>query len=99
MKLKKKYKQLIIFLLKKYFGEIGLQDFDKHNIKSIIILAPELYGDIILLTPLLKNLRTVCPSAEIIVAGVTDIIKILESDKNINRVYNIKKLSGNDKKT
>ncbi len=66
------------------------------NINSIIILAQERYGDLIVTTPLFKKLRQSFPYVEITVLGVTDIIDFLKPDKNLNFVCNIKKA---DKKT
>jgi heptosyltransferase-3 len=58
---------------------------------SIVILGQERFGDLIVLTPLIRKLRQAFPAAEIFLLGVTRMITFLSEDKNLNHVLNIKR--------
>ena len=73
------------------WGRLSKKPPPSDKIKSVIILAQERFGDIIVMTPLLRNLRKSFPTMEITVLGVTEIINILKPDGNLNLVCNIKR--------
>ena len=88
----KKYtKQAAIGIMRFIWGGLKPDPNIPPKFNSIIVLAQERYGDIIVLTPLLKKLRQSFPDADITVLGVTDIIDFLKPDKNLNFVCNIKR--------
>lgn len=61
---------------------------DPSALRSIAILAPERYGDVILLTPLLAALRNACPQAALhVVAFKRPILEFLQEDPNITRLH------------
>jgi len=87
---KKVTKQTAIELIKLIHGPVKPDQKIPQNPESIIIMAQERFGDIIVMTPLLKRLRAVYPEIKITVLGVTETINILKPDTNINLVCNIK---------
>lgn len=95
---KKCTKQAAIGIMRFIWG--GLKPDDSNipeKFNSIVLLAQERYGDIIVMTPLLKKLRQSFPDADITVLGVTDIINFLKPDKNLNFVCNIKRADSQTK--
>jgi heptosyltransferase-3 len=92
VKIKKTFKYATIVVMKYLFGIVETRKLEQNSIKSIAILAQERFGDLIALTPLLKHLRKAYPTAELVIIGVTDIIEFLKYDKNLNSVYNGKKI-------
>lgn len=87
----KKYsKQAAINIMQLRWGNRSPDLISSKKIESIIILTQERYGDIIVMTPLIRKLRASFPDLDITVLGVTDIIDILKPDKNLDLVCNIK---------
>jgi heptosyltransferase-3 len=62
------------------------------QLKSIVILAPERYGDLILLTPLLKHLNRRFPGICLTLAGVNDSVFFFLHDQHVHKLYNGKKM-------
>jgi heptosyltransferase III len=87
---KKHSKQTAINIMHLRWGRLSSNKIQSKEITSVIILAQERYGDIIVMTPLLRMLRKSFPHLDITVLGVTDIIDFLKPDKNLNLVCNIK---------
>jgi ADP-heptose:LPS heptosyltransferase len=88
----KKYsKRVAINLMQLRWGRLNKAPLPPDQIESVIILAQERFGDIIVTTPLFRNLRKMFPKMEITVLGVTEIINILKPDRNLNLVCNIKR--------
>jgi len=90
---KKSTKKAAITLMK-YLGS-QVKPESKFNIRprSVVVLAQERFGDLLVLTPLFKLLRQAFPDLDITVLGVTEIIKILDHDNNLTFVTNIKRAS------
>ncbi len=62
------------------------------QLKSIVILARECYGDAIMLTPLIATLRQTYPEISISIVAFTQIIfDFFSADTNINAVYHAKR--------
>lgn len=60
--------------------------------ESIVLLARERYGDVILMTPLIKNLRMAYPEVSIyIVAFTRPIFEFFSSDANITETFHAKR--------
>jgi len=84
-------KRFAIMVIKYLFG---IQEPEKPfdgKVDSIIILGQERFGDLIVLTPLIKKLRQIYPDSSITLLGVTEMISFLYDDPNLNRVVNIKR--------
>jgi len=94
---KKLTKSIAIKLIQLRYGKIQPAELEEKSPGSIIILAQERYGDIIVTTPLFKMLRKNFPEIELTVIGVTEIIMFLKPDKNINHLYNIKSVDAKTK--
>jgi heptosyltransferase-3 len=62
------------------------------KIKSMAILTPERYGDLILLTPLIKNLRHRFPDMHITLVGVNDLVFFFKADRYVQHIHNGKKM-------
>jgi len=61
-------------------------------LNSLIIIAPEKTGDAILLTPLIKRLRTAYPTLEIAILASSEIVAdFFRNDPNISTIYTPKK--------
>jgi len=87
----KKYSKLFaITIMQSRWGRLTSKNIQSKEITTIIILAQERFGDIIVMTPLLRVLRKSFPHLDITVLGVTNIIDILKPDANLNQVCNIK---------
>jgi ADP-heptose:LPS heptosyltransferase len=93
-------KNLLISALKFRYGNISakpLKDFPQKEIKRIAILVQERIGDTILTTPLLKHLHLAFPEMKIDLIGVRPDNEILRNDSNIQKLYNLSFISGQDK--
>lgn len=85
---KKYYRELFIHVLRKLSKKRRLQPVYRGSLNSVVILASERYGDVILLTPLIKNLRTAFPGISIhIIAFKKSIYEFLRYDPHITKVY------------
>ena len=87
---KKHSKQAAIKIMQLRWGRLTSNKIQSKKITSIIILAQERYGDIIVMTPLIRMLRKSFPHLDITILGVTDIIDFLKPDRKLNLVSNIK---------
>jgi heptosyltransferase-3 len=96
-----KAKYTLIHLMRYWFGLIKPIPpeiiFQKH-INSIAILVQERFGDSILVTPLIRNLRNAFPDLEITLIGVRADNEILRHDPHISRFYNLYNMTFSDKK-
>ena len=84
-------KRLAVMLMKYLFGIRSPDPQFRGRADSIIILGQERFGDLIVLTPLIRKLRETYPTAMITLAGVTNSIDFLRDDPNLNWVINIKR--------
>ena len=84
-------KQTAIAVMRMKWGGRDLHAQIPEKFDSILILAQERYGDIIIMTPMIRKLRESYPYCDITVLGVTDIIDFLQPDINLNYVCNIKR--------
>ena len=82
-KIKKGLVKIILFLI----GALKQKETFEGELKSIIILAQEKFGDAILLTPLLRNLRRASPDLEIHVMTNSPINSFFERDPNVTAVH------------
>lgn len=62
--------------------------------KNIIIRMPNWLGDLVMATPVLKDLRTRFPDAHITAMCQSNVADLLKFDPNINEVFSYKKPSG-----
>ena len=97
-KLKKIQKQFIVSLLHLFYGKIREQSGFRGDLKSIVILAREGFGDIIVLSPLIKRLKSALPEIEITIVCVNKLAFYLKHDKNIKAVIKAKRPTIKDKK-
>ena len=88
---KKFTKQVAISIIKIFYPKARRQTHPPQNIRSFVILAQERFGDLIVMTPLMKLLRQNFPQSEIVVLGVTDIIYFLKNDPHPDVLVNIKR--------
>lgn len=87
-----KPKQLAIYILRLVY-RTGLSSGRKPDRPhSIAILAPERYGDLILLTPLIHHLRLYIPDIQITLVGVSNMVYLFKFDSRVQEIYNGKKL-------
>ena len=76
---------------------MATQERAHHNhingpVKSIVILARECFGDVIMLTPLIAALKKRDPETKIYIVAVTRIVyNFFQSDKNIEATYHAKR--------
>jgi ADP-heptose:LPS heptosyltransferase len=97
-KLKKEQKKFTVNLLKLFYGKIREQSGFRGDLKSIVILAREGFGDIIVLSPLIKRLKSVLPEIEITIVCVNKLAFYLKHDKNIKAVIKAKRPTRKDRK-
>jgi heptosyltransferase-3 len=60
--------------------------------KSLVLLAPERYGDLILLTPLIKYMYQAYSDIQITLVGVNDLVYFFKEDHHVQHIYNGKKM-------
>jgi ADP-heptose:LPS heptosyltransferase len=70
---------------------------DGRAIESVVVLIPELFGDTILTTPLLRSLRSAFPGVEITVVGTGPGVSLLAHDPSVHRAINIKRASAEER--
>lgn len=93
-------KLLVIRLMKYWFGVIDQlppAEISSLSLKKIAILVQERFGDTIVLTPLIKHLRSAYPHLEIVLVGVRSYNQFLENDINVNKLYNLRQTSSAEK--
>lgn len=66
----------------------------KKKPKNIIVRMPNWLGDLVMATPVLADLRTKFPEANITVMCQANVAGLLKNDPNINEVYGFKKPNG-----
>jgi len=86
--IKKQQKHLTINFIRNFYGKISSHVRSQGNLDSIVILAREGFGDIIVLSPLIKILKRVNPEMEITIVCVNRLAYYLKYDKNIKLVIN-----------
>ena len=91
-------KRLAIMVIKSVLGKAETDLSFDGKVDSIIILGQERYGDLIVLTPLIKKLRQSYSQSRIIILGVTSAVSFLADDPNLNIVVNIKHLPAKKRK-
>ncbi len=91
-------KRLAILVIKSLCGKVETYLSFDGKVDSIVILGQERYGDLIVLTPVIKKLRQSYPQSKIIVLGVTSAVSFLADDPNLNMVVNIKRASAKKRK-
>jgi ADP-heptose:LPS heptosyltransferase len=84
-------KRLAVMAIKYVFGTRPSGKIFDGAVQSIVILGPERFGDLIVLTPMIRALRSSFPEAGITLLGVTNMVSFLSHDPNLNRVVNIKR--------
>lgn len=87
-------KQFLFMVIKYLFGTRAAGRRFDGLVGSIVVLGQERFGDLIVLTPLIKKLRQAFPAAEIYLLGVTRMVNFLTDDTNLNKVVNIKRTKG-----
>jgi len=92
-------KRLAIMVIKSVLGKAETDLSFDGKVDSIVILGQERYGDLIVLTPLIKKLRQSYSQSRIIVLGVTSAVSFLADDPNLNLVVNIKHPPAKKRKT
>ena len=84
------WKQILVKIILFFYGPQNQVEHFTGIPKSIIILAQEKLGDVILLSPLLYNLKKNYPDIIIHVAAFSPIYTYLEKDPNIDFVFRVK---------
>ena len=98
VKLKKIQKQITVSLLQLIFGKIREQSGFQDDLKSIVFIAREGFGDIIVLSPLIRRLKSALPEIEITIVCVNKLAFYLKYDKNIKAVIKAKRPTRTDRK-
>ncbi len=91
------YRRLACRLLGAVGRTVHPSRHDGRAIESVVVLIPELFGDTILTTPLLRSLRSVFPAVEITVVGTGPGVGLLVHDETVNRAINIKRASAGER--
>jgi len=95
--LKKTQKRITIQLIKWFFGGIKTPTTYKGIPESIALLAQERFGDVIMMSPLIRMLKKTYPETEIYIISVNRIADYLKYDPNIKKVLKAKRPSNEDK--
>lgn len=69
-------------------------DLKAEQFEKIIIRMPNWIGDLIMATPLIKDLRHFFKNAEITAMCQSNVAPLLEKDPNINEILSFKKING-----
>ena len=88
--IKRKAKRLLIKVMLRLIGRVEQKEEFDGSLESVVILAQEKFGDAILLTPLLKNLRRALPDTKIHIVTVTNVYRLFEQDPNVDEVIGVK---------
>ncbi len=83
-------KRTTIKLIKKLFGKIKTSSTFEGIPKSIALMAQERFGDVIMMSPLIRMLKKKYPQIEIYIICVNKIAEYLKYDPNIKMVLNAK---------
>jgi heptosyltransferase-3 len=86
-----KFKYVAINILRFFCGAKTPPAAFPEQIKSIVLLAPERYGDLILLTPVIQHLRHQYPDVRITLVGANDLVFFFQADRHVEKMYNGKK--------
>ena len=87
-KKKRRFRQSFARFLQKAVGKPSKSGLYRGPVRSFVILAQEKYGDAILLTPLLKNLKTHFPESSLTVVTFTRTVYVFfQSDPHVDTVY------------
>ena len=74
--------------------ETVVSEWLKEKPKNIIVRMPNWLGDLVMATPILKDLRTNYPDAEITAMCQTNVCSLLTHDPNINEIFCYQRPSG-----
>ncbi len=91
-------KRLAVMAIKYIFGTRPSGKIFDGKVQSIVILGQERFGDLIVLTPLIRALRSYFPEAKITLIGVTNMVSFLTPDPNLTRVVNIKRIKASERR-
>ena len=83
-------KRLTINLLRRFYGNRPERGVAPETLDSIALFAQERFGDIIMMSPLIRGLKRAFPDCKIDIISVNQIADYLKHDKNINRVLKAK---------
>jgi len=68
------------------------------SLNSVIVLMPELFGDVIMTTPLIRALGSIAPAAEIIVAGSGPGVRLLSHDDLVTQAIDLREVSKQERR-
>jgi ADP-heptose:LPS heptosyltransferase len=96
--LKNIQKSATIKLIRALFGEIKPSANFNNRPKSIALMAQERFGDVIMMSPLIRMLKKNYPNSELYIICVNSIAEYLKYDPNIKMVLKAKHPSGDVKR-
>jgi ADP-heptose:LPS heptosyltransferase len=67
-------------------------------LNSVVVLMPELFGDVIMTTPLIRALDSIAPAAEIIVVGRGPGVRLLSHDDRVTQAIDLREASKEERR-
>ena len=92
------YRQLACRILRVLGPRVRVTPYSGRPINSAIVLIPELYGDTILMTPFLRALSSVAPSAQITVVGSGPGVRLLKHDSRVHETIDLRDTSSQERR-
>ncbi len=87
------YRRFTCRLLRASGRRVGPSPYSGGPVNSAVVLMPELFGDTILTTPLIRALSSAAPAAEITVVGNGPGVRLLSHDDRISRTIELRDAS------
>lgn len=87
------YRRFTCRLLRASGRRVGPSPYSGGPVNSAVVLMPELFGDTILTTPLIRALSSAAPAAEITVVGKGPGVRLLSHDDRISRTIELRDAS------
>ncbi len=88
--MRRAYRRFTCGLLRVSGRRLQPSPYSGGQVSSAVVLIPELFGDAILMTPLIRALSSVAPTAEITVAGNGPGVRLLAHDDLVSRAIDLR---------
>lgn len=95
--MKTAYRRLACRVLRVAGRQVQTSPHSGGEVSSIVVLIPELFGDTILMTPLIRALSLIAPAAEITVVANGPGVRLLVHDDRVSRAIDLRGATKEDR--